>query len=105
MDTDTDTTGNTENGGVMTTTTTAPEIKIHVSEDLQLTANHRCDLCQAQAYVEVLTPWGELLFCGHDYVDTPKGKELSNEEAVKKVATVINDYRPALTRKPTGDHL
>lgn len=38
----------------MTTTTLAP-----------LTAADRCDRCSAQAYVRVLLPAGELLFCGH----------------------------------------
>ena len=38
----------------MTTTTTAP-----------LTAADRCDRCNAQAYVRVVLPVGELLFCGH----------------------------------------
>lgn len=40
-------------GGV-TTTTTAP-----------LTAADRCDRCGAQAYVRVVLPSGELLFCAH----------------------------------------
>jgi hypothetical protein len=38
----------------VTTTTTAP-----------LTAADRCDRCGAQAYVRVVLPAGELLFCGH----------------------------------------
>lgn len=38
----------------MTTTTTSP-----------LTAADRCDRCGAQAYVRVVLPTGELLFCGH----------------------------------------
>lgn len=38
----------------MTTTTTFP-----------LTAADRCDRCGAQAYVRVLLPTGELLFCAH----------------------------------------
>ncbi len=38
----------------VTTTTTAP-----------LTAADRCDRCNAQAYVRVVLPTGELLFCGH----------------------------------------
>ncbi|MBD5788235.1 hypothetical protein IF650_18910 [Cellulosimicrobium terreum] len=37
-----------------TTTTTEP-----------LTAADRCDRCGAQAYVRVVLPTGELLFCGH----------------------------------------
>lgn len=38
----------------MNTTTTAP-----------LTAADRCDRCAAQAYVRVVLPTGELLFCAH----------------------------------------
>lgn len=38
----------------MTTTTTSP-----------LTAADRCDRCGAQAYVRVVLPSGELLFCSH----------------------------------------
>ncbi|MCL1800523.1 MAG: hypothetical protein FWG25_04050 [Promicromonosporaceae bacterium] len=30
-----------------------------------LTALDRCDRCNAQAYVRVTLPVGELLFCGH----------------------------------------
>jgi hypothetical protein len=30
-----------------------------------LTAVDRCDRCGAQAYVRVVLPVGELLFCGH----------------------------------------
>ncbi len=36
------------------TTTTSP-----------LTAHDRCDRCGAQAYVRVVLPAGELLFCAH----------------------------------------
>ncbi|WP_425956893.1 DUF7455 domain-containing protein [Xylanimonas sp. McL0601] len=38
----------------MTTLTTEP-----------LTVADRCDRCGAQAYVRVVLPVGELLFCGH----------------------------------------
>lgn len=44
----------------------------------KLTANDRCDSCNAQAYVEVKGITGELLFCNHHYnkiVDTPVGYE------------------------------
>lgn len=40
--------------GRVTTTTTSP-----------LTAADRCDQCGAQAYVRVVMPSGELLFCAH----------------------------------------
>jgi hypothetical protein len=32
-----------------------------------LTVADRCDRCGAQAYVRVLLPVGELLFCAHHY--------------------------------------
>ncbi len=43
-----------------------------------LSANDRCDKCQAQAYVKVTGAAGELLFCNHHYnkiVDDKKGYE------------------------------
>ncbi len=40
--------------GAVTTTQTSP-----------LTAADRCDRCGAQAYVRVVLPSGELLFCAH----------------------------------------
>ena len=40
------------------TTATAPTQAV-------LTAGDRCDRCGAQAYVRVLMPSGELLFCAH----------------------------------------
>jgi hypothetical protein len=43
--------------GVVTTTTD--------STTQPLTAADRCDRCGAQAYVRVVLPVGELLFCGH----------------------------------------
>ncbi len=39
---------------------------VDVTETLTpLTAADRCDRCGAQAYVRVLLPVGELLFCAH----------------------------------------
>jgi len=43
--------------GHVSTTTTEPT--------QPLTAADRCDRCGAQAYVRVVLPVGELLFCGH----------------------------------------
>lgn len=45
-------------------------------KEWKLNAADRCDVCGAQAYVEVRGITGELLFCSHHYnkiVDTPKG--------------------------------
>jgi len=38
----------------------APKLAVN-----SLTALDRCDRCNAQAYVRVTLPKGELLFCGH----------------------------------------
>ncbi|MCF2706301.1 hypothetical protein I6E29_03330 [Arcanobacterium haemolyticum] len=35
------------------------------TDERTLTALDRCDACGAQAYVRVVLPYGELLFCGH----------------------------------------
>jgi len=55
-----------------TTTTTEP-----------LTAADRCDRCGAQAYVRVVLPSGELLFCGHH--------ARAHAEAYTDLATSIQD--------------
>jgi hypothetical protein len=41
-----------------------PEIE---DTDYQLTAQDRCDVCQAQAYVHVVLESGDLLFCLHHF--------------------------------------
>ncbi len=56
----------------MTTTTSAP-----------LTAADRCDRCNAQAYVRVVLPVGELLFCGHH--------SRAHAEGLRDVAVHIQD--------------
>lgn len=43
-----------------------------------LTANDRCDSCDAQAYVQVTGVTGDLLFCNHHYnkiMDSTTGYE------------------------------
>jgi hypothetical protein len=57
---------------VVTTMTTAP-----------LTAADRCDRCGAQAYVRVVLPVGELLFCGHH--------ARAHADAYADVATYVQD--------------
>ncbi|QOR69125.1 hypothetical protein IM660_10300 [Ruania alkalisoli] len=48
-----------------------------------LTAADRCDACGAQAYVRVLLPAGELLFCAHH--------ARKHSEKLATVATHIQD--------------
>ncbi len=36
-----------------------------MTDEKTLTTADRCDACGAQAYVRVVMPYGELLFCGH----------------------------------------
>ncbi|RPF20857.1 hypothetical protein EDD34_1464 [Myceligenerans xiligouense] len=49
----------------------------------QLTAADRCDRCGAQAYVRVVLPTGELLFCGHH--------ARAHQPAYAGVATYVQD--------------
>lgn len=53
-----------------------------------LTAVDRCDRCGAQAYVRVVLPVGELLFCGHHARE--------HAPAYTDVATSIQDERDRL---------
>ena len=53
-----------------------------------LTAADRCDRCGAQAYVRVVLPMGELLFCGHHAHE--------HAAAYHAVATHIQDERDRL---------
>jgi len=40
---------------------------IEEKTEYTLTANDRCDSCDAQAYVQVSGVTGELMFCSHHY--------------------------------------
>jgi hypothetical protein len=51
---------------------------IAVDQTDTLTIQDRCDICGAQAYIQVKGVSGELLFCGHDYesiMNNSSGKE------------------------------
>ena len=52
-------------------------------DDATLSAADRCDRCGAQAYVKVIMPSGDLLFCAQH------GKE--HGEKLKQVALEIKD--------------
>lgn len=60
-------------------TTTAQAVETNKTEEYTLTAAHRCDRCNAQAYYHVILKEekGELYFCRHDY--------LKNEDALYPV--------------------
>ena len=58
-----------------------------------LTANDRCDSCGAQAYVQVFLQQGDLLFCGHHFVE--------NENKLLITSTRIhNEMYKLLPSKP-----
>ncbi len=48
-----------------------------------LTATDRCDRCGARAYVRVVLPVGELLFCAHH------GRK--HADALREVAVAVHD--------------
>lgn len=54
-----------------------------VIEESALTASDRCDRCGAQAYVRVVLPGGELLFCAHH------GR--AHSDKLQQVALTIHD--------------
>ncbi|MEL7974730.1 hypothetical protein AAG589_02610 [Isoptericola sp. F-RaC21] len=71
----------------MSTTTTEPT--------QPLTAADRCDRCGARAYVRVVLPVGELLFCGHH--------ARAHADAYQGVAVHIQDETDRL-REESGTH-
>lgn len=59
-----------------------------------LTAAERCDRCGARAYVRVILPAGELLFCAHH------GR--AHAPALQAVAVHIQDETHALDAPPSA---
>lgn len=58
-----------------------------------LSAQDRCDRCQAQAYVRVLLPGGvDLLFCGHHWS--------RHEDALRPQAEQVIDETHRLSETP-----
>jgi hypothetical protein len=53
-----------------------------------LTATDRCDRCGARAYIRVVLPVGELLFCAHH------GR--AHDEAIKAQAVEVHDHTQTL---------
>lgn len=59
------------------------------AKEWALTAEDRCDICGAQAYVQVRGISGELMFCGHHY-------DKSNNEKLSAFAFEVIDERDRL---------
>jgi hypothetical protein len=62
-------------------------------QERALTLQDRCDVCQAQAFVQVKLLNGELLFCGHHYY---KYSEKLNNSSYE-----IIDERHYINHKPS----
>ena len=66
-----------------------------------LTANDRCDGCQAQAYVKIVGASGELLFCSHHY-----NKIVDNSEGYTKMMAfmyaVVDERERLIENKAIG---
>lgn len=76
----------------MSQTTVTPELEAPTVAPLN--AADRCDLCSAQAYVEVTFESGPLLFCGHHFTKA--------EEKIKLTALNIRDERHRLSARAEG---
>ena len=59
-----------------------------------LTATDRCDRCGARAYIRVVLPVGELLFCAHH------GR--AHQDALRAAEARIQDETAALGRTPSS---
>ncbi len=63
-------------------TLTAPKPSDLVPPVILLDATHRCDACQAQAYVRTVTYDGILEWCGHHYAQYADGLMIHTVETV-----------------------
>ena len=63
-------------------------------EEKTFTANDRCDICVAQAYVQVFFGESSLHFCAHHYTEY--------EVNISKTATTIYDRRSDLLQQITS---
>jgi len=61
----------------------------------KLTAHDRCDRCSAQAYVRVVLPSGDLLFCGHHWS--------RHEEVLRPKAVEVYDETHLLSPAPSAE--
>lgn len=76
----------------MSETTVEPELEAPAVTPLN--SADRCDLCSAQAYVEVTFEKGALLFCGHHFT--------AAEEKIKQTALNVRDERHRLSARAEG---
>jgi Zn ribbon nucleic-acid-binding protein len=70
----------------------------HMTQTLartKFTAHDRCDRCSAQAYVRVVLPSGDLLFCGHHWS--------RHEEVLRPKAVEVYDETHLLSPTPTAE--
>jgi len=56
-----------------------------------LDATYRCDVCNAQAYVQTIGTAGDLLFCAHHYEDILNNEKA--QEAMNRFAYQVIDER------------
>lgn len=70
-------------------------------QEFVLTANDRCDSCQAQAYVKVTGVTGELLFCAHHY-NKIMDNAVGYDKMMKFMYNIV-DERSRLEKQPEPD--
>jgi len=72
-----------------------------VSKKYILSANDRCDKCQAQALIKVKGISGELMFCGHHYekiMNDPK----SHEKMMTFMLEVLDEREKLVENRAIG---
>ena len=66
-----------------------------VAPSMPLTAVDRCDRCGAQAYVRVVLPVGELLFCAHHARE--------HGDKLREIAVTVHDETGKLVDSPASE--
>ena len=83
----------------MLMTTTTSTVKQYI-----LTANDRCDRCDAQAYVKAVGLDGELLFCGHHY-NKIMDNAVGYDKMIKFAINIIDERDKLVESRSQGkDH-
>jgi hypothetical protein len=72
------------------------------NEDWILTANDRCDACQAQAYVKVVGVTGELCFCAHHY-NKIMDNAVGYDKMIKFAYQIVDERDRLIENKQQGD--
>ena len=62
-----------------------------------LTGQDRCDVCEAQAYVQVKGISGELMFCGHHF------NKVDGEKLQSFAFEIIDERERLIQNKSQGD--